>query len=276
MRKIVKNNLIYDIEHCAGFFSCCSVKLMMIIEFINSKKILPEIGDCPKLFTYYKEDKDLDVTYHFFEKYNKVENIEISPPIRYHVDDQFKDYSILDYSGIVPIIKKYFSPSVEINEIINNMEEKYSLDYENTCLLFHRGNDKGFIETKKCGYKEYLNYTDEILKKNPNIVFLIQSDETEFIEFMSNKFPNNSIFFKDEIRHIKKSNRSVDIIANKQNLKSKNYIYSKKYLAITIIMSKCKYIICGSGNCDKWITFYRGNNNNVAQNFNGNWYSTIN
>jgi hypothetical protein len=31
-------------------------------------------------------------------------------------------------------------------------------------------------------------------------------------------------------------------------------------------MSKCKYVVCGSsGNCSIWITFYRGNADNVYQ-----------
>jgi roadblock/LC7 domain-containing protein len=48
--------------------------------------------------------------------------------------------------------------------------------------------------------------------------------------------------------------------------------FSKFYLAITIIMSKCKYIICTSGNCSLWIMFYRENANNVFQNLNDDWF----
>jgi hypothetical protein len=50
-----------------------------------------------------------------------------------------------------------------------------------------------------------------------------------------------------------------------------NYKFLKKYLAITIIMSKCEFIIFGSGNCSEWIIFYRGNVNNVYQNLNNQW-----
>ena len=96
------------------------------------------------------------------------------------------------------------------------------------------------------------------MKSNPNILFLIQSDETEFINFMSKQFKNNSFYFKDEIRHIQKCDTNVDIL-----MQYTNYEFSKYYLAITVLMSKCKYIICGSGNCSIWIMLYRGNNNNV-------------
>ena len=86
---------------------------------------------------------------------------------------------------------------------------------------------------------------------------------------MTNRFPNISFYFKDEIRHMKKCDNTVDI-----KMASQNYEFSKKYLAITLIMSKCKYIICGSGNCDVWVMLYRGNNKNVIQNLNGVWYNS--
>jgi hypothetical protein len=149
------------------------------------------------------------------------------------------------------------------------MECKYSIDYDNICVLFYRGNDK-ITETSICGYDEYIIKARMLLEKNPNIKFLIQSDETGFIELFTDIFKDNSICFRDEIRHIPKCVDTVDNV-----MKDKNNIFSKYYLAITIIMSRCKYIICGSGNCSLWIMLYRGNSNNVLQNSEGHWYSTL-
>ena len=148
------------------------------------------------------------------------------------------------------------------------MEQKYNLEYDNICVLFYRGNDK-IKETKICDYHDYMEYANLIVNKNPNIKFLVQSDETEFIELMTKTYPNNSFYFKDEIRHINKCNSSVDIV-----MRDKNDVFSKYYLAITIIMSKCEYIICGSGNCSIWIMLYRGNSKNVYQNLNKRWLLT--
>ena len=139
------------------------------------------------------------------------------------------------------------------------------MNYDNICVLFYRGNDKN-TETLICNYDEYLIYANLVMKNNPNILFLIQSDETEFIDFMTQKFPKNSFYFKDEIRHMNKCNSTVD-----HTMKEDIFTFSKYYLAITIIMSKCKYIICGSGNCSIWIMFYREHSNNVIQNLNGEW-----
>ena len=110
----------------------------------------------------------------------------------------------------------------------------------------------------------------QIMNINPKIKFFIQTDETEFITFISEQFPNDSFYLYDEIRHINKCNTSLDL-NSKENIE----YYSKNYLAITIIMSKCKYIICGSGNCSLWIMFYRGHNKNVCQYLNGAWYSSL-
>jgi hypothetical protein len=255
--------------HNSGFFSCCAVKLTNIVNFINSNNKLPDIVDSSQQFGQYKKTNiNKDITYDYFEHYDNIKDTEVSFPISCHWSHQFINYSNLDYKNITPLIKKYFSPSVEINGIVNYIKKKYNLIYENICVLLYRGNDKN-TETKICGYDEYLKYANKIIAKNPHISFLIQSDETQFIEFMTNKFPDNSFYFKDEIRHIKKCNSAVD----KKN-KSKNYEFSKKYLSITIIMSKCKYIICGSGNCSIWTMFYRGSNRNVIQNLNGTWYNS--
>ena len=257
--------------HNAGFFSCCSIKLESIINFLNKKKKLPDSIDSSKQFKWYKNDdeQDKDITFHYFDHYNNISVTNITPNINYHHDKQYDNYQKLDYKAITPLIKKYFSPSVEINEIIKDIEKKYNLSYENICVLFYRGNDKR-TEIKNSGYNEYLKYANKILEKNTNIIFLIQSDETEFIEFMTIKFPNNSFYFKNEIRHINKSLTTVDKV-----MKSKNYEFSKKFLAITIIMSRCKYVICGSGNCDMWIMFYRGNSENVIQNLKDKWFKSF-
>ena len=202
--------------HHAGFFSCCSIKLNQLVEYIITNSKLPEIVDGTNNFNWYKTKVE-DITYDYFEHYNNIQNqlnhFEEFKCNFYH-DQQFDDYSTLDYN-IVPIVEKYFSPSFKIKQIIQLMEMKYKLDYNNICVLFYRGNDK-ITETKLSDYDDYLIYANKIMKINPNIVFLIQSDETEFIQFMTNRFPN-SFYFKDEARHIPKCKNTVDRVMYQTN-----------------------------------------------------------
>jgi hypothetical protein len=251
-------------SHNHGFFSCCSVILHNIVEYINANKNFP-LSDSTNSFGWYKKE-NRDITYDYFEPHVN-QTIDEIKPIDYKESYQFNDYSNLDYN-ITSIVNKYFSPSTQIKDIIHKMEVKYKMDYNNICVLFYRGNDK-ITETKLCEYNDYLIYANKIMRDNPNVIFLIQSDETEFIQFMTTRFPN-SFFFKDEARHMNKCNSTVDHV-----MYTTNDVFSKYYLAITIIMSKCKYIICGSGNCSLWIMLYRGNNTNVCQYLNGTWYNTL-
>jgi hypothetical protein len=252
-------------HHNAGFFSCCSVRLDNIISYFNTNKKLPVIVDSSMQFSWYKTDRSQDLTPEYFNDYNTYGPIAHTHHIDYFEHYQYKNYSTLRYNDIAPFIEKYFSPSLEIKKSIAGLEQKYNINYDNICVLFYRGNDK-ITETQLSSYDAYITHSKEILSKNPDTIFFIQSDETEFIEVMTAKFPNNSFYMKDEIRHMKRCRNTVDIC-----MKSDILNFSKLYLAITIIMSKCKYIVCGSGNCSIWILFYRGHANNVYQYLNGSW-----
>lgn len=252
------------VTHNAGFFSCCSVKLDHIVGYMNKNQAIPLVVDSSSQFNWYKnnENKDKDITFEYFEHHDNIQDVNINYPIKFNHNQQFSDYSNLDYTNTIPLIKKYFTPSAQINDIIETMEQKYKLDYDNICVLFYRGNDKN-RETKICGYDEYIKYANIVFSENPQIKFLIQSDETEFIKKLTETFPENSFIFDNEIRHMEKRDDTVDKV-----FKDTNFVFSKYYLGITIIMSKCKYIICGSGNCSIWIMLYRGNCDNVYQHFN--------
>ena len=253
-KDLKKNKLI--IAHNGGFFSCCTIMLDKILNWINNNKKVPFFIDTKGLFTWYKSKKNhnKDITSIYFRKNRnvKITNYDIK------FNGQFSDYKLINFKKINPIIKKYFSPSKEILNIIQFLEIKYNLEYQNICALFHRGNDKQ-RETNLCSYNDYYEKALTLTNNNQNVRFLIQSDETEFLEFMKNKLPN-SFYMKDEIRHIRKNDTTVDHINENENFK-----YSKYFLAIVIIMSKCKHIIFGSGSISNWIVFFRNNANNVQQ-----------
>ena len=248
------------ISHNFGFFSCSTMRLHYLIDYFHENKKLPLVFDSKDCYRWYKKyDDNMDITFNYFKHYDGIpETIEYERNINYKEWFQFKSYNQLDFEGIIPFIKKYFSPSDKILKIIKTMEEKYELDYNNICVLFFRGNDK-ITEVELPSYDEYIYYGKYVLNLYPNVKFLIQSDETNFINTMANEFPNH-IIFKDEIRHIQDNTTTVDKV-----FKETNFQFSMNYLAITIIMSKCKYIICNTGNCSIWIMFYRENADNLIQ-----------
>ena len=61
-----------------------------------------------------------------WEHYENIPNVNI-------IQNSFQNYANLDYKCIIPLIKKYFSPSAKINEIINNIEKKNII----LCMRIH-------------------------------------------------------------------------------------------------------------------------------------------
>ena len=252
--------------HNAGFFSCCSVTLHLIIDYFNTYQRLPNDVDTERTLEWYfpknNSRNNGDIFSHYFQT-DECAMIEYDGvPVLYNEDYQFKNYQEMDMDSIVPFVRKYFSLSPEVLEIVVELEKKYTIDYEHTCALFLRGNDKA----TECAIPEYDFYRKrgrEIADLEPGIRFLIQSDETEFLDAMLLEF-SPSFCFRDEIRHIPKSNTTVDHV-----FRESTYEFSKRFLAIVVIMSKCKYVVCNYGNCSIWIAFFRGHLRNFTEYYAG-------
>jgi hypothetical protein len=249
-------------QHWAGFFSCCSLRIWQIILYIKNNNKKPDFIDNRQSFIWYNSNLEIDILPNFF--YDNDNNIifDISDIDTINWGDiQFTKYNKLPFIKLNPLIKYYFSPSITIINIIDNMKNKYLLNYENICAVFLRGNDK-ITECNIPNYDTYIEKINKIKENNKNIKFIFQSDETDFLEKMNELYPDNIIFY-DEIRHIKKNNNlTVDNYGNSQEI---NYKYALNFLAIVYIISKCKYIICNTGNISMWMALFRENTINYIQ-----------
>ena len=68
---------------------------------------------------------------------------------------------------------------------------------------------------------------------------------------MTLKFPNKTLYFKDEIRHMNKCNNTVDVV-----MKDKNYEFSDEHILSSskncaYLGNKLKGVVYGSVNGDK-------------------------
>jgi hypothetical protein len=254
------------VTHNAGFFSCCTIKLIEIIKYFNENKKLPDVVDSSEQFRDYKDDLMRDVTYDYFKLNDDIIidyidniNLILNEADNSLYDIQFIDYQKLNFDSLKPFIKKYFSPSDNLLNMISEFENKYNINYENTCAIRYRGNDK-YLETVQPSYKEIIEKAKLIKEKNNNICFLVQTDELDFLLEFFKAYPENTIHIK-EIPITSKMKLSMQYII-KQGEKYKSTI---TYISSMFILSKCKYIITTSGNGELWIALYKGNANNIYQ-----------
>lgn len=247
-----------NINHNAGFFSCCSVRLHDIINFFNNNLRLPTSINYSSQLHFYKKNYTEDINLEFFLPPTDID-IKFSNPVIYHWDDQFKQYSNIPFNDITPFIQKFFTISTSIEQLIKKFELDYNIIYENTIAVFYRGNDKS-SETTIGSYIDFFKKAEELIKENPQRCFLVQTDEIEFREEFKSRFKNT--FFFSELPSISKNQTMV--VHNTIDL-DKRKDFAMRFLAATICISRCKAIITHSGNCGIWAILFRGHCNNVYQ-----------
>jgi len=244
-----------------GFFSACSLQLERIAQYFNKYKRCPDSVDRSKQFDWYKP-ADVSIEEYFENSQNLIRYREWIHFEHYY---QFLNYKTINMKPLQPFITKFFAPSLTIRKIVEDLEKKYRLDHKKTFTLFYRGNDKA-TETALAPYDKFIERAKEFQKENPEFRCLVQTDETEFLELALKEIPN-SFYFADEIRHMpKKRETTVDKV-----FKEENFIFSKFFLAIILIMSQTQKIICGTGNCSLWIALYRGSADGIEQFLNLNF-----
>jgi hypothetical protein len=270
------NQGIVECKHSYGFYSCCSVLLHKLIHYYNQFHSDPIHIDTTHSFRIYKSHgKEHDNAMGDFFK-PAVDDVVINKEkfIQYHCGhEQFQAFKHLrNVYDVIPFIRKYFTPTDEILDFADAFTRKYNISYDRTCVLFYRGNDK-VTETPIGSYDDFVEKALNLYKNDNKIQFLVQSDETEFLDYCKQKLPKCIIMY-DEIRHVKKNkDAQVDYINYKEG---QNNLYAKYFLAIMIIMSKCKYIIFNSGNISLWIFYfqkiYNDENVDIHQFLQNNWY----
>jgi len=110
---------------------------------------------------------------------------------------------------------------------------------------------------------------NKIININKNIKILIQTDSANFIDYINGKKLKNIIIINEN----RTSYRDKGI--HNEQSKDINYYDMQNFLSTILIISKCKYIICSSGNCSIWAMLYRGNGKNVIQYLRGFWYNSV-
>jgi len=233
------------VKHNAGFFSCCSMLLEKIIHHFNTLKKLPDAIDNSNLFGHYKNNNTIDTTAYYFDVSDT--RIPYTSPVTFAKEFrelQFSDYRNIHFDQVKPFLDKYFTPSPNVLQLVDRVVKQYDIEFDNVCSVYYRATDKS-IETNIAPLEEFIEKARDRKSKNPAIRFLFMTDDSSKTAQFKAAFPDTIVVA--EVDHPNK------------------FIHSQYLLATVYVISKTKYIICGSGNVSNWIMFYRGNATNVLQ-----------
>lgn len=256
------------LTHNAGFFSCSSVALRQLLEYFNREKSTPDSVDRSNQYANCRTNSSQDMTKVYFEDGSDVEilyngGVGVTDEDR---EDQFSNYKNFNFSNISPFVKKYFQPSRLIEDRVQELLNKYYIEYDNTCAIYYRGNDK-CTETVIAPYGAFIEKAQVLLLEDPSLKFLVQTDEREFLDEFIATFPNSTTYV-EELAMMSRDPSNCMFRVIPETDKSQNSI---DYLAVNVMLSRCKHLVTHSGNGGMWSVLYRGHGNYVYQNLNNEW-----
>lgn len=246
----------------SDFFSCSSARLTAIVEYVNNRHMLPDIIDSSRQYKWYKNDEK-DVTFDYFKHYDEVSVVVpiAKFPVTFYErnaenaeksdknSEKFSEYKLINFDMITKYICKYFLPSIEVMKQLTCIENLYKIDYNNSLVVFY--NEPVDTQTQMETYEMYLLQVEEIINQNSGLQVLVNSVDNGFLEYMREKMHMDCVYLDNDME-----NREI---------------FSKKCLAVVLLMSKCKYIVCSSDECSLWTMYYRGNSTNVYQRLENKW-----
>lgn len=252
-----ENLEVIKMNHDAGFFSVCNINLRTVIGYYSSNKKFCLI-DTEDQWNWYKDISE-NIYNKFFKFNSETFSVDVKSFTESDDEDQFSDYSLINYDFVCPFVKKYFSPSDDVLILKDELIRKYNIDTSKLISLCYRGNDK-MKETNLPSYEEMELKLLEIKQTYPDHRILIQSDENDFYNYFTEKY--DDLIVIDEITKIDKNPYTAVqyTIPNGQKIKN-----AQTFLSIMLIMSESDVVILNSGNIGLWTCLYRGTNKNVHQ-----------
>lgn len=249
--------------HNAGFFSNCTMQLQSLMRFWNAYHQLPDEFNRVHSFMYYKHKATDNLIPMLFKESGEPMPFDRQRYMTSAIEEQqFSDYKKILFDDILPFVNKYFMPSDLVLRRVEYFERKYNIDYENTCAVFYRGNDK-HKETKTPAYWDFIDKGQEM----PNGTwFFVIPDEQEFWSEWRIHVPESFRF--DELPLFPHNpEQSIFHQLEPKDLPD----HAVNFFAQVLIAAKCKHLITHSGNASFWTMLYRGNTENVHQFLNGAW-----
>ena len=247
-----------QLDHNAGFFSCCSVACHDIIKHIKEHQSVPEV-DFSKIFTWYKDLPNQNV-YDMYFKFSKLQelNIDKISKIKYNRLSLF-NYKDEDLKNIKSIINKWFNPSDSVFQYVELFIKKYEINMDKTLAICFRGTDK-FIDVNETSYEKFTSKVPHIMQNKGVDRVFIQTDQTQFIDFFKNSYPNIPVFSIQEIPTTRSKKHLYKGIIQENKV-----THAQMFLAVVQILSSCKFLINHTGNVARWIAKYRGSTENMTQ-----------
>jgi len=249
-------NELYCLWNC-GFYSN-EFQVFNSLLVLLKHGIIPERIDYSLGYRHFKKDPNQDIYFDFHKINDEIDlDLFVDIPLPDSNKCQFDLYRFDVYNKIKD---RFFGPSDLILERKNILIDKYKFDPQKTISVLYRGTDKS-TELQLGSPTEYLKVVKNILKDNPNFKVLLQTDQTQVIQYFYDQLGDILITFEET-----PSTASNKVIWSLMEQSGKDSIdWSQWFDAALRCVSDCKYLVNHTGNVAFFANLYRGNVNKVYQ-----------
>jgi hypothetical protein len=252
----------YDIErgtlvvrHNAGFFSDCSIALLAITDFHSRFRRLPARVSFAETFRGFTDDSGRDPYLDYFEPRPDIE-IPAGAAVRMEEYPHF-DFRREPFAELTPFVDRYFSPSAAVLAVADALADKYAIDCSRTLAICYRGTDKG-RETGLGPYSEYVDKARSYLQRDPGLRIIVQTDQRQFLDYCAAHL--DAVFHIEELPLTRSDTVIHDLIAPQRRIE-----WAQTLLAVTTLLSCCRYVVNHSGNMGRWVCLYRRSARDTVQ-----------
>lgn len=245
------------VQHNSGLLSIASVTMYNLIEIYQNIHPNNPVNIIWTSNVWSKTSASSDDT---FDIYFKQANI--LPIIDDEPQNIFLANNILSktrYNILTEIKNSHFILSDSVQNIEQEYINKYNIDFDKTLALLYRGTDK-IIEIPKVHPSFYVSSIKTIIKKNPDYKILVQTDQTQALDYYKNEF-QDQMFYLEEMPTV----NGNTVMHQTDGIGLPNYELGKRYLAAISLISKCKHITLDTGNAPTWIGIFRESAKNTYQ-----------
>ena len=253
-------NELYCLWNC-GFYSC-ETQVFNSLLILLRHGLTPDRIDYSLGYRHFKKDPEKDI-------YPDFHQIDSSQSLDFYTEVELPDsnkcqFGLYNFNVYNQIISRFFGPSNIVKERKDFLIEKYNIDFSKTISVLYRGTDKG-TELTLASPQDYMTVVKNILKEHPDFRVLIQTDQTQVIQYFHNEL-GDKVFWFDETPSTSTSRVIWSLIEDS----GRDAIdWSQWFDAALRCTSDCEYAINHTGNVGFWLNLYRGNTDNVYQ-FNEN------
>ena len=240
-----------------GFYSNQTQAFLSLL-ILLSHGIEPDVINYSMGFKRFKKDESRDIFPDFYKiDFDKKVKLfkKVSLP-----DENKKQFGLYDFGYYNQVVNKFFNPSYLILERKNFLMQKYNINPTETISVLYRGTDK-WTEVRLSHPSNYLAVTKQILEATNAKKVLLQTDQTQVIDYFKNELGDMVIHFEET-----PSTYGTDAMNTVMENEGKDTMDWMQWFDSALrCVSECAYVVNHTGNCGLWMNLYRGSVNNVFQ-----------